>query len=111
MTNSPWPHSDVRVSTADQRYVLRLYVTGTTSRSARAVVNVRRICDEFLNGKYDLEVIDILRSPEKAVEGQILAAPTLVKLSPHPVRRLIGDMSKTDRLLSGLGLTDTNSLK
>lgn len=107
MTNSSWPDNDLDGSSDDQRYVLRLYVTGTTTRSAEAVVNVRRVCDEFLNGRYELEVIDILRSPEKAVEGQILAAPTLVKFLPHPVRRLIGDMSKTDRLLAGLGLKDT----
>jgi circadian clock protein KaiB len=105
MTIAPWPdNNEVAFPTAGERYVLRLYVTGTTPRSASAVVNVRRICDEHLSGRYDLEVIDVLRNPDKAVEGQILAAPTLVKYLPLPVRRFIGDMSRTERLLAGLGL-------
>lgn len=105
MNAKPWPDdNDVQTSSLDERYILRLYVAGTTPRSASAVVNVRRICDEHLAGNYDLEVIDVLRHPEKAVEGQVLAAPTLVKYLPLPVRRFIGDMSKTDRLLAGLGV-------
>ena len=105
MTIKGWPEdNDLKASSLDERYVLRLYVAGTTPRSARAVVNVRRICDEHLAGQYDLEVIDVLRHPEKAVEGQVLAAPTLVKHLPLPIRRFIGDMSKTERLLAGLGI-------
>ena len=105
MTIKAWPEdNDIKASSLDDRYVLRLYVAGTTPRSARAVVNVRRICDEHLAGQYDLEVIDVLRHPEKAVEGQVLAAPTLVKHLPLPIRRFIGDMSKTERLLAGLGI-------
>jgi circadian clock protein KaiB len=101
-----WPSdNDVSASTLDRQYVLRLYVAGTTPRSAAAIVNVRRICDEHLSGKYDLEVIDVLRYPAKAVEGQVLAAPTLVRHLPLPIRRFIGDMSKTDRLLAGLGIS------
>ena len=105
MTIKAWPDdNDFEASSLDERYVLRLYVAGTTPRSATAVVNVRTICDEHLAGKYDLEVIDVLRHPEKAVEGQVLAAPTLVKHLPLPIRRFIGDMSKTERLLAGLGI-------
>ena len=105
MTIKAWPDdNDFEASSLDEHYVLRLYVAGTTPRSATAVVNVRTICDEHLAGKYDLEVIDVLRHPEKAVEGQVLAAPTLVKHLPLPIRRFIGDMSKTERLLAGLGI-------
>ena len=104
MTVELWPDdNDVNKSRLG-RYVLELYIAGTTPRSAAAVVNVRQICDEHLEGRYDLEVIDVLRHPERAVAGQILAAPTLVKRLPSPVRRFIGDMSKTDRLLEGLGI-------
>ena len=104
MTITNWPDDkEIGSSTADEQYVLRLYVTGTTPRSAAAVVNVRRICENHLAGRYELEVIDVFRHPEKAVEAQIVAAPTLIKYLPHPVRRFIGDMSKTERMLSGLG--------
>lgn len=85
-------------------YVLRLYVTGTTVRSARAIANLRRICEERLLGQYDLEVVDIYQDPEAAREHQIIAAPTLVKLLPQPLRRIIGDLSDHDRVLAGLDL-------
>ena len=85
-----------------ERYILKLFVTGTTPRSARAVVNIRRICEENLKDNYDLEIIDILRDPKIASREQIIAAPTLIKLFPLPVRRFIGDMSETDRIVSGL---------
>ena len=104
MTVELWPADNDVSGSSLERYVLELYVVGTTPRSATAVVNVRRICDEHLDGRYDLEVIDVLRHPEKAVEGDVLAAPTLVKRLPSPVRRFIGDMSRTDKLLEGLGI-------
>ena len=85
-------------------YVLRLYVTGTTARSARAITNLRRICEERLKGQYDLEVVDIYRQPDAARDHQIIAAPTLVKVLPEPLRRIIGDLSDHDRVLAGLGL-------
>jgi circadian clock protein KaiB len=101
-----WPgENDLGASTTGERYVLRLYVAGTTPRSATAIVNVRRICEEHLSGNYDLEVIDVMQSPAKAAEGQIIAAPTLVKESPLPIKRFIGDMSMTTRLLAGLGIS------
>lgn len=86
------------------RYVLRLYVTGTTLHSTRAIVNIRKICEEHLPGRYDLEVIDISQHPTLAEGEQIIAAPTLIKKLPLPLRRFIGDMSKTDRILLGLDL-------
>ena len=89
---------------ADRQYLLRLFVTGTSARSARAIVNVRRICEEHLQDGYELEVIDIALNPALARREQLVAAPTLIKQSPPPVRRFIGDMSQTDRLLEGLDL-------
>jgi circadian clock protein KaiB len=88
-------------------YVLRLYVTGLTPRSARAIENMRRICEEHLTGRYDLEVIDIYQRPEAAREVQLIAAPTLVKLLPAPLRRIIGDLSDRDKVLRGLDLLTT----
>jgi circadian clock protein KaiB len=85
-------------------YVLRLYVTGNTPRSARAIVNLRRFCETYLKGRYDLEIVDIIENPAEASAGQIIAAPTLVKQFPLPARRFIGDMSSTERMLSGFGL-------
>jgi len=85
-------------------YRLRLYVTGTTDRSARAIGNIRTICEEHLMGRYELEVIDLYQQPELAREGQVLAAPTLVKELPTPVRRVVGDMSDEGRVLFGLDI-------
>ncbi len=85
-------------------YVLRLYVTGMTPRSTRAVANLKAICDAHLAGRYDLEVIDLYQRPALAHGEQIVAAPTLVKKLPAPPRRLVGDLSRTDRVLAGLGL-------
>ena len=85
-------------------YVLRLFITGTTSRSARAIANLRRVCEQRLSGKYDLEVIDIYQHPTAAKEYQIIAAPTLVKMLPLPLRRIIGDLANEQRILAGLDL-------
>ena len=92
------------VAEARSRYVLKLYVVGTTPRSSRAIVNIRKICDEHLAGRYDLEVIDVLKNPALAAGEQIIAAPTLIKKLPLPLRRFIGDMSETERILLGLDL-------
>lgn len=86
------------------RYVLRLYVTGSSPRCIRAISNVRSICEAYLAGRYDLDVIDISRDPVLAEGEQIIAAPTLIKKLPLPLRRFIGDMSETDRILIGLNL-------
>ena len=89
---------------ASKRYLLRLYVTGTTGKSVRAIQNVRRICEAHLKDRYDLEVIDIYKSLPLARGDQIIAAPTLVKRLPPPLRQLIGDMSDEERVLFGLDL-------
>ena len=86
------------------RYRLKLYVTGTTPISSRAVVNIRKLCEDYLPNCHDLEIIDVLRTPGLAKDIQLIAVPTLVKESPLPERRFIGDMSATDRLVTGLGL-------
>jgi circadian clock protein KaiB len=85
-------------------YVLRLYVTGTTSKSVHAIQNVKRICDEHLGGRYELEVVDLYKNLPLARGDQIIAAPTLIKRLPAPLRRLIGDMSDEQRVLVGLDL-------
>jgi len=86
------------------QYVLRLYVTGTTSRSVHAIQNVKRVCEAHLKGRYELEVVDIYKNLPLARGDQIIAAPTLIKKLPLPLRRLIGDMSDDERLLVGLDL-------
>ena len=86
-------------------YVLRLFITGTTSRSSRAIANLRRVCEERLHGEYDLEVVDIYQHPAAAKAYQILAAPTLVKMLPLPLRRIIGDLANEERVLAGLDLS------
>lgn len=83
-------------------YILRLYVSGMTPNSIKAIENVRKICEEHLEGHYQLEIIDIYQQPIFAKEGQIVAAPTLVKELPPPLRKFIGDMSHTERILLGL---------
>jgi circadian clock protein KaiB len=83
----------------DGRYVLRLYVAGTTARSMVAINNLRNICDKHLQNLYDLEIIDIYQHPEIAGKAQIIAAPTLVKLAPGPVCRVIGDLSNEEKVL------------
>jgi circadian clock protein KaiB len=88
----------------EETYVLRLFVTGTTTRSLRAIANVRRVCDEHLAGRFDLEVVDVYADPDATREHQIVATPTLVKVRPEPVRRLIGDLSDPARLLSLLDI-------
>ncbi len=87
-----------------EKYVLRLYVTGMTTRSTRAIENIKKICDEDLNGRCDLEVIDIYQKPVLAQGEQIIATPTLVKKLPLPLRRFIGDMGDMKRILLGLDL-------
>ncbi|WP_395747880.1 circadian clock KaiB family protein [Prosthecobacter sp.] len=97
--------SNDAIEAADkERYVLRLYITGYSPLSARAVVRIRKICEEHLEGRYDLEVVDISKNPTLAAGEQIIAAPTLIKKLPLPLRRFIGDMSQTERILLGLDL-------
>lgn len=88
----------------ETKHVLRLYVTGSTLRSTRAIDNLRRVLESELPDSYDLEVVDVYQHPEAAAEHQILAAPTLIKLQPEPVRRIIGDLSDRERVLRSLDL-------
>ena len=86
------------------KYVLKLYVMGQTPRSERAVANLQRICDEELEGQYELTIVDVLERPQLAEDEKIVAIPTLIKLLPQPLSRLIGDMSDTEKVLLGLDL-------
>lgn len=85
-------------------YILKLYVTGTTANSERAIANLRRLCEQDLNEKYDIVVIDVLENPQLAEDEKILATPTLIKALPTPLRRVIGDLSDTEKVLLGLDL-------
>jgi circadian clock protein KaiB len=87
-----------------ERYTLRLYITGSTARSSKAIRNLRALCEEHLPGRYDLEVIDIYQQPTLAGADQIIAAPTLIKKLPEPLRKFIGDLSNMERILMGLNL-------
>jgi circadian clock protein KaiB len=93
----------------DEKYVLRLYVTGITPKSTKAIANVKKICEEYLSGRYELEVIDIYQQPNLAKGEQIIAAPTLIKKLPLPLRKLIGDMSDTEKFLVGIDLRPRKS--
>lgn len=85
-------------------YVLRLYVAGSTTRSLRAIANLHRICEAHLQGRYELEVVDVYQQPHQAKLQQVFAAPTLVKELPLPLRRLVGDLSDTEKVLVGLAI-------
>jgi circadian clock protein KaiB len=91
-------------SDPEERYVLRLYVTGMTPRSTEAFASIKALCEDRLQGRYELEVIDIYLHPQLAIDEQIIAVPTLVKELPAPLRRLVGDLSNQDRVLLGLDL-------
>lgn len=89
---------------SSDRYKLYLFITGTTPKSLRAIENMKRICEENLSGKYDLEVIDVYANPDATKQHQIIATPTLVKALPEPLRRIIGDLSNEERVLAGLNI-------
>jgi circadian clock protein KaiB len=86
------------------KYVLRLYITGMTPKSTLAIANVRALCEKHLKGSYELDVIDIYQQPQLAKGEQIIATPTLIKQLPLPLRKMIGDMSNTERFLVGIDL-------
>jgi circadian clock protein KaiB len=94
----------VDVDAADETYNLRLYVAGKTARSVTAFANLKRICEENLAGRYRLEVIDLMEHPQLAKDDQILAIPTLVRKLPSPIKKVIGDLSNTERTLVGLDI-------
>jgi len=88
----------------NENYVLKLYVTGLTPQSVNAIDNLKRICEENLKGRYNLEIVDLYKNPSLAIGEQIIAAPTLIKKLPLPLRKVIGDMSNEERVLVGLDL-------
>ncbi len=107
MSNSGYNSKEFEEATTKARnakYCLRLYVTGLTPKSTHAIANLRSILDQNLKGQYDLEVIDVYQQPEIADKVDIIAAPTLIKELPLPVRKLIGDMSNKQRVLLGLNI-------
>lgn len=94
----------VKPTDATDQWALRLYVAGQTPKSLRAAENLRRICDEHLSGQYSIEIVDLLVNPRLAKEDQIIAIPTLVRKLPTPMRKIIGDLSNTQKALLGLQL-------
>jgi circadian clock protein KaiB len=97
--------------TMTQRTILRLYVAGQSPKSLRAIENLTVICEEYMAGEYEIEVIDLLEQPRLAKGDEIIAVPTLIRALPEPVRRIIGDLSDTDRVLVGLQLRATSSAR
>jgi circadian clock protein KaiB len=91
-------------SVPQTKYIFRLYVTGSSTRSLRAIANLKKLCDEYLSESYELQVIDIYKNPQIARDEQIIAAPTLVRHLPQPLRRFVGDPSNTRKLLVGLDI-------
>jgi circadian clock protein KaiB len=87
-----------------EKYLIRLYVAGLTLRSSETLARIKSVCEEHLEGRYDLEVIDIYQQPELAQEGQIVVTPTLIKVLPAPLRRLVGDLLDTEKVLRGLNI-------
>ena len=98
------PSETVMAESGQAVYILRLYITGTTPRSTRAIRNLTKMCQQRLAGRYDLEVIDIYQQPALAYSDDIIAVPTLLKMRPLPVRKLLGDLSNEQQLVAGLGL-------
>lgn len=94
-----------------EKYILRLFITGITPQSSRAVANIKKICEAHLKGRYELEVIDLYQQPELAKGEQIIAAPTLIKKLPLPLRRIIGDLSGSERIIAGLDLREIKKEK
>jgi circadian clock protein KaiB len=93
-----------RRSGGDEKWELRLYTAGQTPKSLAAIKNLKRVCEEHLAGRYEIEIIDLLKNPRLAKDDQIVAIPTLVRKLPDPVRKIIGDLSDTERALVGLQL-------
>ena len=95
----------------EQHYILRLYIAGTTLQSVTALQNIKKICEQHLQGRYELEVIDIYQQTEAAVAEDILAVPTLIKQLPTPLQKIIGNLSNTEKVLRGLNLVPKNIIE
>jgi circadian clock protein KaiB len=103
------PLTSSKAKKAADKWILRLYVAGQTPKCKAALINLKKICSDQLTGKYEIEVIDLLEHPQLGREHQILAIPTLVRKLPVPVRKIIGDLSNTERVLVGLDLEPKSS--
>jgi circadian clock protein KaiB len=103
-TKSEQEYEEMIEEAQDEKFVLKLYISGMTEKSRKAVKNVRKICESHLKGKYKLEVIDLYQNPRLAKGEQIVAVPTLIKKLPPPLRKIIGDMSNKEKILVGLDL-------
>jgi circadian clock protein KaiB len=90
----------------DGIYHLRLYVAGQSPKSVRAVENLRQVCEEYLPGRYTIELVDLIQDPQRARSDEIIAVPTLIRKLPEPIRRIIGDLSDTEKVLIGLQLSE-----
>ena len=106
---NPFSNTDQRTASTEvndetERWELRLYIAGQTPKSVTAIVNLKRLCEEYLAGRYKIEVIDLIQNPKLAAGDQIVAIPTLVRRLPEPLRRIVGDLSNTERTLVGLQL-------
>lgn len=97
-------HKEEKKGTGEKLWELRLYIAGTTPKAVTALENLKRICEEHLSDQYHIEVIDLLKNPQLAQGDQIIAVPTLVRKLPEPIRKIIGDLSNTERVLVGLDL-------
>ncbi|MFL5615355.1 MAG: circadian clock protein KaiB [Gemmatimonadaceae bacterium] len=91
------------------KFILKLYVAGSTPRAMSAIENLRRVCEKDLPGQYELQVIDVLKNPELAEKDKVLATPTLIKQLPPPLRRVIGDLSDSEKILLGLELRQVDT--
>ena len=110
--NDDEPESIESDTMLDQEfYILRLYVAGQTKKSLAAFANLKKICEEHLGGRYRIEVVDLLENPQLAKGDQILAVPTLVRRLPPPIKKIIGDLSNTERVLVGLALRSASDVQ
>ena len=98
-------------SQQEQHYILRLYIAGTTLQSVTALQNIKKICEQHLQGRYELEVIDIYQQTEAAIAENIVAVPTLIKQLPTPLQKIIGNLSNTEKVLRGLNLVPKNIIE
>ena len=104
MTNAENRKMINQLTTDEEKWLLRLYVAGQTPKAIVAFANLKKICEDYLDGSYQIEVIDLLVNPSLAKDDQILALPTLVRKLPEPVKKIIGDLSNTERVLVGLDI-------
>lgn len=107
--SEPYAANDWTSAEHDEQWELCVYVTDNSPKSQRAIENLRRACEEHLAGRYQIEIVDVLKNPRRAAADQILAAPTVVRRLPTPIRKLVGDLSDSDRLLVGLELRPSGS--